>query len=160
MYSALSVAQTFLDLAREEGKPMTNMQLQKLVFFAHGVSLAGLDQPLIDGDIKAWNFGPVIPKLYNKLKKYGLSEITEDLMGPHDEQRPDNDPSAMRAIKAVWNTYKNYDAWELSELSHRQGSPWDIVWNERGERFQQIPEDVIKAYYKQRVKPSRAPEPA
>jgi len=158
VYSALSVAQAILGLAHAEGKSVTNIQLQQLVFFAHGYSLGALDAPLIDSEIMAWNFGPVIPRLYNALRHYGLSAITDDLSKTEHASSPVLDPAAMGVINAVWKAYQGYDAFELLALTHRSDTPWDIIWNKRGERFKPIPDDVIKSYYKQRVRPAYVAE--
>lgn len=154
-YSALSVAKAFLDLAEREGIALSNMKLQKLVFFAHGVALAGLNCPLIADDIKAWQFGPVIPRLYNRLKHYGSGNVTE-ITPREGEELQDIEGEMFRPIQAVWNVYKNKTATELSLLSHKEGSPWDTVWNKQKEEFQVIPDEIIKEYYLNIVKKKAA----
>src|SRR5712691_11530985 len=77
-YSALTVANTFLDLATQEGKYVTNMKLQKLVYIAHGYYLAyRAGEPLIFEDVKAWQWGPVIVELYEALRQYGAHIVSE-----------------------------------------------------------------------------------
>lgn len=150
MTSALAVAHAFLDIADSEGKSLTNMQLQKLVFFAHGIHLAAFNGvPLIEDPIKAWDFGPVIPPLYEKLRKFGRGVVTPGFaIGTHETINPDG--PEMQAIKAVWKAYKDYNAWQLSDISHREGSPWFKVWNELG-RYRNIPNDMIHEYYAGRI---------
>lgn len=152
MHSALSVANAFLDLADKEGKNLTNMQVQKLVFFAHGVHLAAYNSPLISDKVKAWTFGPVIPPLYNRLKKYGNGNVTSKI-DLDDEDHDDilTHPKAKSAIESVWRKYKGYSGSKLSAISHAKGSPWDTVWNAPNGEFAVIPDDVIRDYYSPRV---------
>jgi len=148
--SAAAVANSFLELAQESGFSLTNMQVQKLVFFAHGVHLAGFGEPLIHEHPRAWTFGPVIPELYEELRKYGSSVVTEKLKAP-DSVESD---TGKRAISATWRAYQGYSAGQLSKISHIKNGPWDSVWNapDGKGRFGLISDSVIRDYYLSRVK--------
>lgn len=147
MTSALTVAQAFLDLATQESASLTNMQLQKLVFFAHGVHLAAFEgKPLIQEQVRAWDFGPVVPELYERLRQFGRGMVVPDFA---QELRGNIKPESteMEAIRSVWEAYKGYSAWELSDISHQEGSPWHSVWSEQGRRYGEIPNTTIQKYY-------------
>src|SRR5687768_4006741 len=77
MHDARNVANEFLRQAKERGTKLTNMELQKLVYIAHGYSLAILDRPLIKQYVEAWRYGPVIPDLYHALRQYRSGDVTE-----------------------------------------------------------------------------------
>lgn len=147
MASAMAVAQTFLYLAAREGQALTNMKLQKLVFFSHGVHLAAYGgAPLIDDPIRAWDFGPVIPPLYERLRRFGKGTVAADL-GPCESMLLAN--SELQAIRSVWEAYKGYDAWALSRITHQPQSPWSQVWETC--RYGDIPNALIELYYRARV---------
>jgi uncharacterized phage-associated protein len=147
MTSAINVAQRFLNLAKADGKQLTNLHLQKLVFFAHGVHLAGFnDVPLIDEPVKAWNFGPVIPHLYEKLRVYGKGTVTDELVPANDLALSDTED---RAIQATWRAYGKHSSSQLVNISHLPGTPWHQVWEEN--KFGIIPDKVIGDYYRSRV---------
>lgn len=152
--SALSVVKEFLKLSKEDGIAVSNMNLQKLVFFAHGVCLAAFDRKLIKEDVKAWQFGPVIPRLYNRLKKYGAGTVVEIKTNSNDDVCDIDDNDFLESIKTVWKTFKNFSASQLSNISHAPGSPWDIVWNQQGKKFEAIPDDITKDYYKTKIRKS------
>jgi len=151
MTSAIAVAQAFLDLAASEGQKLTNMQLQKLVFFSHGIHLAAFGDPLIVDPVKAWDFGPVIPPLYEKLRRFGRGDVDVNLA---PELRESLDPSGReyQAIRGVWKAYGKHSGWALSNISHLPGSPWDVVWNKQSSRYSDVPNDLIRDYYLSRVK--------
>jgi len=149
MPSSLAVAQAFLDLADREGMRLTNMQLQKLVFFAHGTHLAAYNAPLIDSAVRAWDFGPVIPPLYDRLREYGSGYVDREL-GVYRELGRDS--SGLQAVRSVWDAYRHHNAWSLSSISHQRGSPWDEVWNNGGQ-YCEIPDELTRRYYSTRITP-------
>jgi uncharacterized phage-associated protein len=143
--SAIAVANAFIELAKKEGKQLTNMQLQKLVYVAHGWCLALLRKPLFYNDVKAWAWGPVIPKLYNRLKKYGKGVVTDTI--PTDEPLIDSHTEDMSLIQGVWDAYKNFDGLQLSAMTHTEGSPWDMTW--KSIRYGKISDELIAEHYRQ-----------
>jgi len=155
MTSAVAVAQRFLDLAAAEHKALTNMQLQKLVFFAHGVYLAGFNEPLIDEPIRAWDFGPVIPELYERLRHFGRNPVRTEL-APELRSVLEHDERADEAIVAVWDAYRNHTAFQLSQITHLPNTPWDKIWNQPNGRYEVIPNAIIQQYYRDRVQRNAA----
>lgn len=137
-----AVANEFIRLAKEQGKLLTNMQLQKLVFIAQGFSLAIFDSPLHVHNTHAWQWGPVIPKLYKSLQKYG-SDFVTDPLETTDEIIAGSDEADI--IKAVLDNYGHYSASQLSNLTHRRDTPWSKTWDK--EKFSVIDNDLIKEYY-------------
>src|SRR3977135_2921517 len=75
-FDAKAVANFFLDLAKAEGQPLTPMKLQKLVYYPHGWRLGIVGKALLNEQIEAWEFGPVIPSLYHEFKEFGDQPIT------------------------------------------------------------------------------------
>lgn len=126
-YQATDVANAIIRLSLAENRPLTNMQIQKLVFLAHGFFLAFQKRPLFHENIKAWKYGPVIPELYDSLRKYGAGMVESEILSPMSEGIPDNSP-AMQIIKRVYEVFKGWTGAQLSALTHEKGSPWDITW--------------------------------
>lgn len=60
-YKAKAAANYCLDLAEEEGKRLDPMQIQKLVYFAHGWYLALTGEPLVEEHPEAWAYGRSFP---------------------------------------------------------------------------------------------------
>lgn len=158
-YPALSVANAFLDIAKEKGAQLTNMKLQKLLYFAHGWSLALRNQPLIDEQVEAWQYGPVFQSVYHEFKRFGASPISckaselipvrfaewQELEYPV----PDS-PEVIDLLKSVWNTYGVFSAADLSRITHTEGSPWYRAFEESGgAKNTDIPKEYIEEHFKE-----------
>src|SRR5260370_13471552 len=76
-YPAKAVANEFLELAKKDGQQLTQMQLQKLVYFAYGWYLAITGTRLIDERVEAWQWGPVVPSIYKEFKRFRSSSVRE-----------------------------------------------------------------------------------
>ncbi|MGZ3389845.1 MAG: Panacea domain-containing protein, partial [Isosphaeraceae bacterium] len=74
-YDARAIANYFLERARREGKALDQMKIQKLVYFANGWHIAIKGEPLIDEQVEAWRYGPVIQSLRDALREYGDQAI-------------------------------------------------------------------------------------
>jgi uncharacterized phage-associated protein len=140
MHSSLAIANEFLKRARDEQRALTQMHLQKLVYLAHGWNLAVNGRELIEDEFEAWEFGPVVRKLYNALSKYGKSTVTrlicwgDDTPFPSDDDGPaiaSLDEKELAVIDKVWEQYRGFEAFQLSALTHAPQSPWSNTY-ERG----------------------------
>ena len=122
-YSPAAIANVFLDLAEQEGKSLSNMKIQKLVYFAHGWHLAVSQGPLSNELPMAWQYGPVFWSLYQDLKIWGGVAIQERI---RTAEAVDNE-AAQRIIGSIWETCKNLSAFQLAQRSHMRGSPWHTI---------------------------------
>jgi uncharacterized phage-associated protein len=146
-YSVIAVANAFIELARRDGKTLTNMKLQKLVYIAQGYSLAMLGEPLFLNNVHAFQWGPVIPKLYDVIKHYGSNPITNliPVFGDPVIDIDDLSSPAVAIIRGVWQQYGNLTAAQLSTITHKQETPWSNTWSKS--QYSVIPNDEIKNHY-------------
>ena len=163
MYNVRAVANWFLDHAENKtGEQLTAMKLQKLVYVSHGWHLAYDNPPLVDQFVEAWKWGPVFRSLYSEFQHFGGEPITaratlldggslttkeirlEDYQGL--------DPTQIGAfLSGVWDVYGKFTAGELSDITHRLGTPWHQMFEKMGNRilpFTTIPNNMIKQHYK------------
>jgi uncharacterized phage-associated protein len=146
--TAHAVANAFIDLAKRESTSLTNMQLQKLVFLGQGYCLALLDRVLYRNNTHAWQWGPVVPKLYKALQKYGSGVVPEAI--PAIDKLVQTDE--LNIVHGVWKAYGHYTGSQLSALTHKPDSPWAKTWET--EKFGVIDPNEIKAYYRRLVSKS------
>lgn len=149
-YPASLIAQIFVNKGIEEGNPVTQMKLQKMVYFAHGLYLAAYNkQPLIKETFQAWKFGPVVPDIYHTYKFYGSTPINDTKWILRSDVNPDDTPideNARKIIDYTWNTLKGINAVKLSNWTHQEGSPWAQHYVPGvNETF--IPNDEIGTYF-------------
>ncbi len=160
-YSAKAVANYILDLATVDGEPISPMKLQKLIYYAHGWHLAVTGEPLIKDKIEAWNYGPVVPSIYNDFRQFGNEPITvpaqrfqwdneKVLVSTPEIPLGDTHDTAREVLKRVWDVYKGRTALELSKMTHAPDAPWSQVMARSGGPVNPIiPNDLIRNYFAQ-----------
>lgn len=156
-YSAAAVANWFIERARAEGKFLTQMQLHKLVYFSHALSLASIGKPLVDEAPAAVEFGPVFPELYEFTKEYGGSPITMAIhiaKGLGDLRipvLPGADKHARHCVESTWKTFGSMSATRLSRLSHEDNGPWHRIYNAGKGVWKRIPNEWIGEFYQTKL---------
>ena len=75
MYSALEVSKYVIDRCNKNGHPMSNLQLQKILYYIQGYYLACFNKPLFKDAIVAWRLGPTIPSVFEHYKYWGYDPI-------------------------------------------------------------------------------------
>ncbi len=123
-YTASDIANYFLFKAQEEDQELlSNLKLQKLVYYAQGLHLAIYGGPLFDDRIEAWQYGPVIPSLYHEYKHYGASGIPA--LDSYDP--PIIDAETIDFLDEVYEFMGQYSAIRLMEMAHS-----DDCWIDAG----------------------------
>ena len=108
---------------------LTPMKLQKLLYFIYGAYYAKYGEKLFAENFEAWQRGPVISSVYHEFKIYGANPIvnySSDAEGNVYFLNQDNEEvkKFFSVFTAVWEQYKNIGAIELSDMTHKEGTPW------------------------------------
>lgn len=144
MHTANEIADWFIAWAEDEHEAtLSNLKLQKLLYYAQGHHLGQTGRPLFSEQIQAWSHGPVVPQIYHRFKKYGRSEINPDVE-ISDDFNWDDYSDVSRELIRTWNTYGHLSAWSLRDRTHRE-EPWKKAFN--GERNTIIDPDSMKAFF-------------
>ncbi len=128
-----SVANCIINFAGEYRKPITQLSLQKIIYFIHGKYLIENNAPLVSGYFEAWRYGPVHPLIYSSFSQHGSNNITElasskDLAtGLKQEVSEPSDPEVRLFIRESASRFLRMTPGRLVDLSHATGSPWDAV---------------------------------
>ena len=145
MVNAKDVAEFFVmkGIQDEEGAGISNLKLQKLLYYAKGFHLALFDQALFDEKLWAWTHGPVVPVMYHEYKTYGAGPITHlqyDPIAKFDEEQ-------LELLNEVWSVFGQFSAWKLRDMSHNE-KPW---LDHEGDASM-IEDYELASYFKTRVK--------
>lgn len=130
-----AVVNLILKCGSELDLQFSNLAVQKLLYFAHSSYLVTNRKPLISGVFEAWEHGPVCRAIYNELKSYGRSKITQPITKKDlftGEERPIPASSKLSVVSHVYGVTKTLGRLspsELRNLSHIHNGPWDVVWN-------------------------------
>lgn len=162
MYSAIDIANWFLAKNNAEAKlndyddfdsydRITHLKLQKLLYYAQGIYLSLTGNPLFKEKIYAWRHGPVVREVYNIFSCYGRNPIIKDF--DHNELERvgsiEFDDKAINALELTYENFNIYTAWQLREMSHKHGSPWDLKYDKDNENV--IPNELIKDYFDREI---------
>ena len=144
-YDARRIANWFINRAEQEGKSLSIMTLLKLTYIAHGWHLEMRNAPLFDNKIEAWQYGPVIPDVYNEFRDQGISIKRPTKRGQHVQLEAEDES----LLEQVYNVYAKLSPFQLSDLTHISAGPWDIA-RQAGNWYAPIPDDLIKQHYVQK----------
>jgi uncharacterized phage-associated protein len=143
-YTAENVAKYLIYLASQgfvgdnkEREGITNLKLQKVLYFAQAYYLAKIGKPLFRENIEAWEYGPVVPEVYRKFRSNKSNPIIckEDESSLSDEDK--------ETLKKVWGTFGGYSASKLVDIAHAH-----IPWQEASKSTSKvISHKAIKEYY-------------
>ena len=148
-HDARAIANLFVRKSHQSGPRLTILPLVKYVYFAHGWTLGYTGLPLIRDDVRAWKYGPVVPKVYEAFRPQGLI-IREEAKGifgaPYETEITDDERGI---IDSVYDHYSALTPYRISRITHAPSSPW-IKY--RNQYYAKIPNEEIEAYYKDIIK--------
>jgi uncharacterized phage-associated protein len=117
MITAQDVADYIIWSSHEAGSFISNLKLQKLLFYVQAWHLAVFRRPLFSEKFQAWIRGPAIPEIYERYKSYRWRNIDEEV------KPPDLDARTVGFLEEVLEEYAPLDARCLEQLACRE-DPW------------------------------------
>ncbi len=149
-YKALQVSQHIINYSIENGIPITNLKLQKLLYYTQAAFLLEYDEPCFEEEIEHWRHGPVVSKVYSEYKRYIDKNISDTQTECLDMYIDANANIAVRRItydvesfyeedidliNNIIDSYRNIEPWELVDKTHQE-DPWintstnEVITNE------------------------------
>ena len=118
----INIAKHVINRCLEIDRPISNFQLQKILYFVEGEFYKSQGFWLTDAKYYAWKFGPVNKEVYSEYCVYGggcIYEQAKDVIDDHTK----------RIIDPFIDKYARMSASRLVELSHKKGGAWDSVYD-------------------------------
>ena len=120
MYSAVDVARYVIWYCKRQGYSISNLKLQKILYFVQAEFLVNTGKPCFSEEIEAWDFGPVVPEVYHEFKIFGSADIPRAVCMNADELILKKD---RKIINEMVDQCAHYTASALVEITHNQ-DPW------------------------------------
>lgn len=137
MCNAKQAAGYMVEKCIRDGQLISNIQLQKILYYAQKVFLQAGSR-LFDDDFEAWPFGPVIPSVYYKYSAYGTMPI-DFSDGTYQLNCEDT-----IIIDPIIDSKRVLKPWDLVRETHAKGGAWDFVYKDGLGDHQIIPKQLIQ----------------
>lgn len=143
MLTAEKVANYILSLSEPEfGDNISNLKLQKLLYYAQGFHLAMNGEKLFEEDIVAWEHGPVVQEIYHKYKIHGANAIEI----PKKINFNDFNDDQINLLNEIYQVYGQFSAWKLRNMTHSE-KPWVVTGQN-----EVIQPRILKSFFKTLLK--------
>lgn len=136
MYSAMAVANFIIDTCSKMKDPVSNLRLQKLLYFVWVDYYRETGQKLFYDSMYAWQLGPVVPEVYYEYCTYGGRPIyfyCESEIEQKDEE----------ILKSIVEKYRLVPVSELVERTHKPGTAWYQIYDGGKGNKKKIPQELI-----------------
>lgn len=141
-------------------RPYTHLGIQKMVYLCYADYLCKYGKKMFDDTFYAYSYGPVASSLYKVFKKYERNEI-RDIDGEETIKINDNTEINACLARVIFSKdgievaeslieslkkYLNFTPSQLVSITHRLGSPWNMIYDEN-KYNQVISDELIKKYH-------------
>ena len=165
MFSALDIAIWFLlknnaEIREHEAdndnyevyEGISHLKLQKLLYYAQGISLAMYEKPIFKEKIEAWQHGPVVRDVYAYFSKFGRNNINIKMDKEKEEilREIEENKEVSEVLNLTYDNFAIYTAWQLRQMTHEDNTPWDITQKTKG-LGSIIEQSLIEKYFKEEV---------
>lgn len=135
-YRALDIAKHIISKSTVDQQPVSNMQLQKILYYVQRTFLQN-GAVAFNDDFEAWQFGPVIPEVYYMYCGFGAAGIRM-------EYKMDINKDYASIIDPIVEEKRKLNPWDMVEDTHRQGKAWEEIYNNGIGNRRIIPKELIK----------------
>ena len=141
MYNVHDIAnRIILRTDTERGDIMSNLKLQKLLYYMQGFYLAFFNKPLFENSLEAWMYGPVVPEVFVRFKNNSHLGIVLD---PQKHEYIDFTTEEENLFSQVLDVYGRYSAVKLTEMTYKE-RPWKEAFSKQDKK---ISTEIMKDFF-------------
>jgi Uncharacterized phage-associated protein len=139
MYKAIDLSKYIVSKCVRDNIPISNLQLQKILYYIQKEFLRDKGQVSFSDDIEAWQFGPVVPNVYYFFCGFGAMPISR--------MYDDISVSGIDLVKvdAIVEEKRILDPWVLVSDTHKPDGAWATIYKNGSGNHKVIPIPLIKA---------------
>jgi uncharacterized phage-associated protein len=134
---SLSAARTVCELRNWS---ITNLELQKILYIAQMFHIGETEQPLVDEAFQAWDYGPVLPRVYSRACAFGNGPVRNVF---HWDKAVENHLPEYAALEQAAKATEGMTAGKLVSITHWPDGAWAKFYR-AGERGVIIPNKAIR----------------
>lgn len=143
---SLTFAKALVHMAQLEGRMLNISQIQVILYIAYGVWLAQNDDRLFEEHPQTWQYGPVFPRVYSKMKK-GATDTQEQYL-----KLKNDSPARFAFLERCFRRYAWTRASDLSAPHVSRGTPWSHTRASNPESpTARIEDELIREWFLPRV---------
>ena len=145
------LSNNILKRAFKEDIPVSPMKLQKILYFVSCEYVKATDCELLSEDFCVWQYGPVLPSVYNEFRSFRGNKITEyakDANGDSFIYNELTSPNLKAAIDRVWTFFKQRSGPDLSRITHEDGSGWSHAFERKSQKISKEEMNADDSYRK------------
>lgn len=139
MRKAESVANYIIGYALKIGHPVSNLQLQKILYYIQIHFLRATGVSFFKDDIEAWLIGPVIPNVYYQYAAFGPAPITI-----FNETDIDLEPKEQEELNQIIRDKVVLSPWDMLRDIQQEGNPWQLYYEPDARNV--IPKKAMELY--------------
>ena len=141
-YSALTIAKFIIRYCEQNNKRVSNLKLQKLLYFVWRDYFKDTNQELFDEPFCAWKFGAVVSSVYYEYCSFGYLDIWESVADRGNDLGILDDDKQI--IEKAIDKYNGFTAEQLVEETHKDETPWSLTYNGGAGNKMMISSELIK----------------
>lgn len=136
---ALDLAKYIVDKCTRENQPISNLQLQKILFYIQRECLRTYDQPIFLAEIEAWKFGPVVRVVYFHFCGSGGNRIRFKFHNIHELK-----VDFKEIVDEIVEEKRQQEPWALVNDTHCPQGAWCQIFDSGAGEHDVIPIELIK----------------
>lgn len=149
LIKAGDLADYIVKKSNNDKKLVTNLQLQKILFYIQRYFIVNKNKVIFEDDIEAWKFGPVVPPVYYEYSSYGslpIFQINNDVKDVKKILKEKLNDAELEIIDNIIEEKREKNAWDLVAETHKPGGSWDRIYNDLSNFTKIISNEDIKKY--------------
>lgn len=138
---AVQIAKYVITECVKKNTPVSNLHLQKILYYIQVACLKKLNKPCFNDPIEARMFGPVVRNVYRQYSCFGSMPIDWN----YDKKDiPDLDTAIKDIIDTVIEQTSSKDPWDLVKDTHKKGKAWSEIYDGGKGNYEVIPIGLLR----------------